>query len=229
MSIVQDKSQKKKSKPVDSATPIIRKPKGTDGDKITVTRTIASKMKGTPQWNSSPALQAAVQNWSTLADSLESNAQAIAVARKTLEGLVANQRVTRQGWRVATKEVTGNVARVTEGSADLVHSLGFDVLTHAVPAAQPAPIGLVPLAGKAAGDAEVTWQRGTAKHGFVVQRATDVANPATYAAAVPCTKTKYTLEGGQSASVVHFRVAAIDPTSSTGTSPWSDWVTCTVR
>jgi hypothetical protein len=75
----------------------------------------------------------------------------------------------------------------------------------------------------------VVWQRGTAKHGFVVQRAADVANPATYASAVPCTKTKYTLTGAQSATVVHFRVAAIDPTAPAGVSPWSDWVACTVR
>jgi hypothetical protein len=28
---------------------------------------------------------------------------------------------------------------------------------------------------------------------------------------------------------VYFRVAAIDPTSSTGIGPWSDWVACTAR
>jgi hypothetical protein len=77
--------------------------------------------------------------------------------------------------------------------------------------------------------AVVAWSRGTARYGFVVQRAADVANPATYASAVPCTKTKYTLAGAQSASVVHFRVAAIDPIASAGVSPWSDWVSCTVR
>jgi hypothetical protein len=229
MSVVQNKAVKKPAKPVDTAVPVIRKPKATDSEKITVTRTIVTAMKGTSQWSSSPALQAAAANWSSLADSLESNAKAIADARKALEGLVAKQRVTRQGWRVATKEVTGNVAAVTQGSADLVHSLGFDVITHAQPAAQPAPIGLVPLAGTAAGEAEVTWQRGTARHGFIVQRATDVANAATYTVPVPCTKVKYTIEGAPSASVVHVRVAAIDPRSSTGAGPWSDWVSCTVR
>jgi hypothetical protein len=229
MTIIQNKAKKQKAKPVDRATPVIRKPKGTDGEKSTVARGITSAMKGTPQWNSSPELQKAVANWNVASDALETNGKSIADARRVLEGLVATQRVTRQSWRTAAKEVTGIVNRLCEGSPDLVHSLGFDVFKHGAPAAQPAPIGLVPLPGKAVGGAEVTWQRGTATHGFVVQRAADVANPATYAAAVPCTKTKYMIEGAPSASVVHFRVAAIDPTSSTGVSPWSDWVACTVR
>jgi len=83
--------------------------------------------------------------------------------------------------------------------------------------------------GKAAGEVVLTWHRGNAAHGFLVQHATDVANPATYSLLMASTRAKYTLKGAQSSTIVHFRVAAIDPASATGASPWSDWVAGTVR
>ena len=79
------------------------------------------------------------------------------------------------------------------------------------------------MTGKAQGEVELTFLRGGARHGFLVQRATDVANQATYAPAVVTTKTTYTLTGAPSASVVHVRVAAIDPNAIGEQSPWSDW------
>jgi hypothetical protein len=226
---LQKKAKTQTAKPVDRATPVIRKPKGTDGEKVSVTRSMTTAMKAAPQWNAASALQAAVTVWNAAADGVESNAKSIADARSKLATLVATQRTNRQGWLTATKQVTGAAAVVCEGSADVVHALGFDVLAHVAPKPQAAPTGLVTLSALAAGEAGVGWQRGTARNGFVVQRAADPTNPATIAAAVPCTKTKYTIEGAPSASIVHFRVAAIDTTSSTGTGPWSDWVSCTVR
>jgi hypothetical protein len=46
---------------------------------------------------------------------------------------------------------------------------------------------------------------------------------------VPRTKIKFTLQGLQSSSIVHFRIAAIDPSAKTGVSPWSDWIAATAR
>ena len=115
---------------------------------------------------------------------------------------------------------------ISQGSADAVHALGFDVSTHVVVGPLPAPSGVVARPGTVGGEAVVSWDKGSARHGFIVQHATDVANPATVST-IPCTKTKFTLEGATPLSTVHFRVAAIDPT--TGVSPWSDWVTSTVR
>ena len=104
------------------------------------------------------------------------------------------------------------------------------MLTHVAPVAQDvAPSGLNTQPGTVAGEAVLSWPKGTAKRGFLVQRATDPANTATYSAAIPCTKTKYTIEGEKPSSVVYFRVAAIDPTKTAGLGPWSDWVAVTVR
>jgi hypothetical protein len=208
--------------------PVIRRPKASDVAKIGVTRALTTAMKAAPLWSSAPAVQAAAATWNTVADTLESNARAIADARSTLATLEASQRANRQDWRTATLQITGAVAVACQGSPDLVQSLGFDVYKHVPAVAQGAPTELAALPGKVPGEAVVSWQRGTAKNGFVVQRATDPADPTTVSLPLPWTKTRYTIEG-PSRSIVHVRVAAIDATSPVGMGPWSDWVACTVR
>jgi hypothetical protein len=93
-----------------------------------------------------------------------------------------------------------------------------------------APEGLATSPGANAGQAAVKWERGQARHGFLVQHATDVANPATFSQPTACTKITFTLSGlAPSGSSVFFRVAAVDPHAPTGQSPWSGWVSATVK
>jgi len=220
---------KKKAKPVDRAVPVIRKPKQTDAEKISVTRATTTAMKGSPTWIGSPALQAVTTTWNASADSIEGNAKVIADLRSKLAVAEAAQRGFRVAWAVETKQVIAIAATACGGSADLVHGLGLDVFTHAVLGPLAAPANLTTSQGAVMGSAVLTWARGNARHGFVVQHATDPASPATLSMPVPCTRTRFTFVGGQPSAVVHLRVAAIDPSSPTGMSPWSDWVACTTR
>jgi hypothetical protein len=90
--------------------------------------------------------------------------------------------------------------------------------------------GITGSPGATAGQATWKWPRGNARHGFLVQHATDVANAATYSPQLACTKTRYTLGGlAPSGSTVSLRVAAVDPHAPTAQSPWSVWVSATVR
>ena len=228
MSNKQKKVRTQKAKPVDRATPVIRKNKRADSAKVEVTRSITTVMKTAPQWNV-PAIQAASTAWNAAADAIETTAKSIVDARKKLDALMASQLANRQAWGVATRQMISAVEVTSQGSADTVHALGFDVETHVAAGPQAAPQGVVAQPGTDGGEAVVSWNRGNAHRGFVLQHAADVANPATMSPAIPWTKTKYTLEGAPSLSTVHFRVAAIDPTSPAGIGPWSDWVTSTVR
>jgi hypothetical protein len=209
--------------------PVIRKPKRTDAEKVSVTRQITSAMKVTPTWTASPTLQAAATAWNAAADGVESNAKSVKDARAKLAQLEAAQRTARKTWALATRQILSTAAIAAAGSPDTVQALGFDVFTRVVTGLQPAPGGVVSSPGTVTGEAVVSWQKGSARNGFQLQRATDPANPATVSAAIACTKTKYTVEGEKSASTIYFRVAAVDPQSKTGISPWSDWVACTVR
>ena len=215
----------KKVKPVDRAVPVMRKPRLTDSAKVECTNTTVTSMQGSPLWNANPALQAAASTWTTKSGALGSNAAVIADLKSKLAIAQASQRTLRRDWEDGLKHVITNVTMVTEGSADLVHELGFDVRTHVTPSGLlPAPTGFAMVHGKVPGELVAKWNRGNARHGFILQRATDVANPATISAAIPCTAPKHTLKGLASGTSVHVRVAAIDPASELGQSPWSDWV-----
>jgi hypothetical protein len=86
------------------------------------------------------------------------------------------------------------------------------------------------LACKEVGQAGVKWPRGLARHGFLVQHATNSQDPATYSGWLPSTKSRYMLGGlAPSGSTMSFRVAAIDPSSPTNQTPWSAWCAATVR
>jgi hypothetical protein len=139
----------------------------------------------------------------------------------------AKQRTIRRQWMDAMRQVLGAIAVYCDGSTDMVHGFGLNVATrHALGPLAP-PTGLTTKPGPNPGEATVSWERGSAHHGFLVQHATDVANATTYSAGIPCTKAKFTLDGVPTSSVVHFRVAAIDPSEKTGTTAWSDWVAAT--
>ena len=76
---------------------------------------------------------------------------------------------------------------------------------------------------------EASWDKGIAIHGFVVQHATDPANPATVSGSIPWTRTTFKIDGLPSKANVSVRVAAIDPASPEGQSPWSAWVVGNAR
>jgi len=221
---------KPKAKPVERATPVIKKAKSTDATKVEVTRSQTVSMKASPDWANTPAtVQTATVGWNATADELEANAKTIGQLKDQLATAEAKQRTLRRKWGDATRQVLGSIAVYCDGSTDMVHGFGFEVLTRQGLGPLAPPTALTTTSGPQPGEATVKWSRGNAHHGFVVQHATDVANQATYSAGIPCTKSQFTMEGAQASSVVHFRVAAIDPSAKTGQTAWSDWTSATAR
>jgi len=220
---------KKASAPIDKAAPVIAKPKKTDVQKVQCTRTTTQAMQQSASWAAAADVQGAVKIWNKDADDIEANAKVVAALKDQLKAAETKQRTIRRSWRASTKQVTSTVNVFCNGSVDLVKGFGIEVWTRNAIGALEAPQSLTLTPGKAMGEVAYRWQRGKARHGFVVQHATDPANAATYTAIVPCTKTRYTLGGLPSKSVVYGRVAAVDPSSLTGLSPWSEWAPGTVR
>jgi hypothetical protein len=186
-------------------------------------------MQQSPDWAASPALQDAAKGWNADADAIEANAKVIAALKDQLKAADSKQRSLRRDWRTSTKHVLSTAGVVCGGSVDRVKALGLDVITQTKVGALDAPTDLVVQAGKALGQTVSAWLKGNARHGFLVQHATDPANPATYSAVTPSTKTKYTLDGSPSGANVYVRVAAVDPTSKSGMSPWTPWTAGTAR
>jgi hypothetical protein len=217
---------KAKKTPVDRAVARIQKPKSTDAQKVNVTRSTLHGMQNSPNWAAATDLQAAVKPWSATADAMEANATVIANLRKQVAAAEAKQLTLRRDWHVETTHVLSVATLFCGGSADTVKSFTLDVASHGRIGLLDVPADLAVHPGKVGGEVDGSWSRGNARHGFLVQHATDPANPATVSAPTACTKSTFKLGGlpsGASVSV-SVRVAAIDPASPTGQTPWSAWV-----
>jgi hypothetical protein len=141
----------------------------------------------------------------------------------------AKQNVIRRDWAVAKSQVMVAVTAFCAGSTDLVKSFTLDLVTRGRIGLLAAPEDLAVGPGAVAGTIALTWARGDAYHGFLVQHASDPNTPATISAVIPSTKPKLSVTGLSSGANVSCRVAAIDPASSTGMSPWSAWVLGNVK
>ena len=212
-----------KKTPIDRAIATIREKAVTDGEKTSVTRTASQAMQGSPHWSAASNVQAAVAGWVQTADELETNAELIAGIRAQIAVAEARQEALRRDWAASKREVVSTVTVFCQSSADMVRSFQLDVLTYRKRVLLDAPEGLAVSPGTWLGDVKATWLRGFARNGFLVQHAT-AADPATISAAAPCTTISFKLGGLLPGARVSFRVAAVDPKSPTGASPWSAWV-----
>jgi len=219
-----------KAKAPQRAKPLFKSPRATDAQKVALTQSQATAIKASPDWNSAPQVQAVVGTWTTAATAVAQNAAAVAGLVDQLKTLRLSHRVLLQQWAAQTKQVLSVIDVFCDGDVAKLHGFGFDAAVRNAPSALAVPTDLITHPGKLSGQAVVAWKIvGPRDHGFLVQHATDAANPATYSTPIASTKRKFTLIGAQPASVVHFRVAAIDPSSATGQTAWSDWVSATAR
>jgi hypothetical protein len=221
------KSNGKATTHVDHAKAVLPQPKRTDVEKIAATRTLTPAIQASPNWGAAVEVQTAVANLNQDANALEAKAQAAETLRTQFAAAMSDLRIARRNWKVSESHLMSTVNVFAKGSVDTVKSFALEVQTRVPTGAPVAPADLVVLRGTKAGEALVKWTRERkATKGFVVQHATDSANPATYSAIEPTTKSKYTLEGLPSGTTVYVRVAAIDPNEGRG--PWSGWAAGTI-
>ena len=212
-----------------NAVATIRKRTNTDPLRVAVTHEITQAMPQSPSWSTATDVQSAVKTWGAGADALDANAKVIANLRAQLKAAEAQQEGLRRDWLASKKQVLATVTVFCGGSADTVKGFNLDVVTRAPLGPLPAPANLAVNPGKVQGEVVAKWATGIATHGFVVQHATDPTNAATISVPIACTKARFTLDGMPSSANVSIRVAAIDPASSTGQSPWTAWVVGNAR
>ena len=216
-------SKKNKGPQTDHAVPTIRQPKERDADKVALTTQLHQSVMASPDWAQATAVQTALAG-------LDGEAQKIAAILAQIDGLrgqlatALTQLVgVRRDWGASLKHLLGTIQVYSKGSVDVVKGFGFEVRSASALGPLPAPTNLVLTKGKAIGAVTAKWDKGLGRHGFVVQHATDSANPATFSTPQAWTKSKYTIGGLPSGSTVYFRVAAIDPSSPSGSSPYTPW------
>ena len=223
-------SSRKKAKLATRAKPATPKARRTTSDKVSLTRSLSTSMKASSHWPSAAELQNSVASWNQLADALEASAALIKHLGDQLAQAQLDQRSISQNWEAAAKHVFSNVDILAGGDAETMVSLGFAPVVRAPHVAAIIPDHITSAPGKLPGQARVKWDPGVhGHHGYVVQHGTDAANAATYSVPAVCTRRRYEITGASPASVVSFRVAAVDSSSPTGQTAWCPWVAVTVR
>ena len=163
-----------------------------------------------------------VAKWNQAADAVSAKSELADKLRLQLATTMNDLRVARRDWKASTQHVLSTVNVFSQGSVDAVKSFAMEVQSRNAAGAPQAPVNLTVVRGAKPGEALARWKRvGKVSHGFVVQHATDIANPTTYSAYAPSTRMKYTLNGLPSGTTVYVRVAAIDPNEGLG--PWTQW------
>ena len=219
-----------KPKPrVDRAVPVIRTLDRSDKAKVALTKALEQSMPASPDWAQSPGVQAALQVVSKGAQAIDANATVVVGLRTSLSDAMAKQRTLRRDWGASTKNLLGAVEVQCGGSVDKVTAFGLGVRNFGNVGLLAAPTNVVLVLGASAGSVKASWDKGNANHGFVVQHATDAANPTSYSVVAPNTKSKCTVTGLTPGSLVYFRVAAVDPRAPESQSPWSDWASTHAR
>jgi hypothetical protein len=217
------------TEPIEHVVPITKGKSDTDAEKVTLTQNHTATAEKSPDWTLATGVQTAFAAWNTGATSLATNGALVNSLRSQLLTAETTQKALRLAWMAQTRAVLIAVALYCAGVAKTMVSLGFGTRTFGRLGPLPAVDGLLTKLGKVPGETIIQWARGDANHGFLVQHATDVTNPATYSTPQPCTKTKIPLDGLVSGSIVNARVCAIDPTQKSGQAPWSAWIAATVK
>ena len=215
---------KKKATTAGRAVAKIRQVTNTDALKVSVTHAVGQAMAQSPDWSQATDVQAKVNTWVSDADAIDANAKVMHDLRAQLFAAEAKQTVLRRNWAASKAQVVSSVTAYCGGDAAKVKGFNLDVVSHARLGPLEVPADLTVNPGKVAGELISKWTKGVAVHGFLVQHATDPANPATISPPVPCTQPKFVLEGLPSNASVSVRVAAIDPAVPGHQSPWSAWV-----
>jgi len=219
-------SKKKKAKVPTAlrAVATIRESTTTDALKVSVTHALGQAMSQSPDWAAATDVQGHVTKWTQDADALDANVTAIAGLRAQLYAAEDKQLGLRRNWLASKAQVVASVTLFCGGSAAKVKGFNLDVVSHGKLGPLGAPGDLTVNPGTVLGEVVAKWSKGLARHGFLVQHATDPASAATISVPVPCTKISFTLGGMPSNAAVSIRVAAIDPASPNNQGPWSAWV-----
>jgi hypothetical protein len=136
---------------------------------------------------------------------------------------ITNEAQLVRSWGKNRRALVSAIDLFADGSKDVVQSLGVDVEERQPKPNATVPANLRPMKGKTPTVASVRWDPTAGAQGYMLQHATNTADPTTYAAPFSLTTVRYHLGGQTSGTTVYFRVAALDdnlPGSQTAFTAW---------
>jgi hypothetical protein len=211
--------------PFDNARPTTTDPEETVAEKIALARKHLGGMKGSPEWAAAADVQTSATSWSDETDALEAIDGKIQRLLARLAAARRQEAVVVRDWRAAKLHVLASVNVRCAGSKDRVQGFGYDVALYEHQPPRGVPQGLHGKRSKKPGVATASWTTHRGEHNlFVVQYATDLADPTTYSAPISWTRGTYVLEGQTPGQTIYFRVAVVEPKLPLHQTAYTDWV-----
>jgi hypothetical protein len=215
--------------PVDHATPQITEPMETAEEMVTTGNDTIAKMNASTGIASAPEVQTNLKAWALVLALLATNNTTKASAKGQLTQAETAEPALMRRCRVRRNLVLGAVQAFGDGAAQVVQSLNVAVATRVPKPLAITPVNLHPMKKKMPTYASVRWNPTPGAHGYLLQHATNPADPTTYAAPISVTAAKYHLTGQTPGVTVYFRVLACDARLvPTGQSAFTAWVAVVV-
>ena len=185
-------------------------------------------IKGSPAYLLAPDVEAAIPLWETENANLAANDQKKEKARQALAQAEADEITIMRHWGLRRLGVLHAVNVYCDGSKEKVQSFTLPRIQRKKlpPATVPTKLGAAK--SKKPTSAVVAWGRTKGNHGYMVQHATDLNDPATLSAPIMCKRARFALPEQTLGATIHFRVLALDPSLPGGQSDYTAWVAVTV-
>lgn len=196
----------------------------TPADRVAAGTTHITAIKASPSYAAATGVRTATATWSAENDTLATLSQDIADLESKIAVLRAKELTSMRRWDVFRLDAISAINVFCNGSKDQVLSFGMRVFQR-TPTPKPiVPEGLQGRRSKRSGVASVVWKFQLCRTGFMVQYATDPANPATYSAPIVSRKVTFELTEQTPGAILSFRVAAIDSSSPLRQTEYTPWV-----
>jgi hypothetical protein len=216
-----------KKKP-DYAAATMPGPTSTPVEKVDTGNAAIAGVNGSPELAAAPEVQTALGLFATENDNLDANNKKKEDLRQQLSQAEAEGVTIARRWNLRRKGLLNAIDVHCDGSKEKVQRFNLGVVERGKLPPAAVPAGLHQAHGPKPTTVVVAWDKTKGADGYVVQHATDPADPATYAAPAICKRTRFALPGQALAATIHFRVAAIDPDLPGGQSEYAPWVAATV-
>lgn len=216
------------SKSKDNAIAIMSGDTSTPEAMVPTGDSIMQAIKGSPEYANAPEVQAALDLWAAENANLDANNQKKVKARQELAQAEADEVSIVRRWGTRRQGVLHAVNVHCDGSKEKVQSFNLGVIERKKAPQATVPTKLRATRGKKPTTASIAWSPTPGADGYMVQRAADPANPATYAPPAMCKRSRYGVDGLTIGSTIAFRVLALDPSLPNGQTDYSPWLIVTV-
>ena len=211
--------------PVDQATPKISvESKGKPETIVTEGLAACGRVLASPNIGAASGVKSTATDWNNNLLDLQKNNTNKSTARANLDTAITNEPPLVRACNAGKLAVVAAINVFSKGSKDMVQSFAVDVEQRTAKPEATVPVNLRPMVMRKSATARARWAPTVGAEGYMVQHATNVADPTTYAAPVRVTKARYDLEGQTPGTTVYFRVAALDTALPGGQTAWTIWV-----